>query len=215
MTGVDTRVIMLDGEQVVVDLNGFIDRMTPTVRACIHKHVPRKLGDPEDLTQEIWRQFIEGKHGRSYWVIYDPTKSSPKTFMWEFTRLRCLQFLSRTQRTPTAYAYSIQNQEGEEFQVGIVDPETTPELGVDDAGRIEFADLVARATTAVHAAPKRGRRDLPWVWYLLQRGYRQDEIAAFMELSEGTISICMERIREIPAVQELRSWASDSGLLVN
>lgn len=205
----------LDGETVHLTMMEFIDRFTPTVRACIARHVPRSLGDVDDLTQEIWAQFIEGKQGRSYFDIYEPSKSSPKTFMWEFTRLRCLQFLSRTQRTPTAHAYSIQSQDSEVFEVGVVDPETTHELGVDDYERIEFADLVRRATEAVHKTTRRGRRDLPWVWYNIQRGFRQDEIAEIMGLSEGTISICMDRIRQIPEVQELRRWAADTGLLIH
>ncbi len=34
-----------------------------------------------------------------------------------------------------------------------------------------------------------------------------------MQLSEGTISICMDIIRQIPEVQELRTWGVENGLL--
>lgn len=182
------------------------------VRAVIRKFIPPDLGSADDLSQEIWTQFLEGTNGRSYVDIFDPEKGSPTTFIWEFTRTRCLQFLSRSNRTPTARAFSIQSQ-GEDFQIGIVDPDTTRELSYDEYERIEFEDLLARATKAVHRHRIRGRRDLRWVWYLLQRGYRQDQIAKEMELSEGTISICMDLIRQIPEVQELRAWAEEHGMV--
>jgi RNA polymerase sigma factor (sigma-70 family) len=185
------------------------------VIAVIRRYIPRELGDPEDLSQEIWRQFIEGKEGKSYLQIFDPAVASPTTFMWEFTRTRCLQFLSRSERTPTAKAYSIQNQDREQFQVGIVDPETTHELGFDEFRQVEFTDLLRRAEAAIRQQKIRGRRDLRWVWYLVTKGYRQDQIAQEMGLSEGTISICMDKIREIPEVQELRSWGAENGLLRN
>lgn len=183
------------------------------VRSVITKMVPPKLGLPDDLSQEIWTQFLEGKNGVSYIEIFDPSRSSPTTFMWEFTRLRCLQFLSRTRRTPTAQAFSIQTQDSEEFVRGIIDPETTMILAFDEYSTIEYADLVERAKGAVHRHRIRGKRDLRWVWYLLTRGFRQDEIAKEMGLSEGTISICMDLIRQIPEVQELGKWAAENGLL--
>lgn len=191
----------------------FYTNYDPTVRAVIRKFIPRDLGDPDDLSQEIWSQFYKGQNGVSYLKIYDPQYSSPKTFMWEFTRRRCLQFLSRSQRTPTDRAFSIQNQPGEDFIIGIVDPETTKELGFDEFRNVEFSDLYRRAEKAVREAPQRGKRDLKWVWTLVTKGYRQDQIAAEMGLSEGTISICMDKIREIPEVQELRSWGSEQGIL--
>lgn len=191
----------------------FYQELDPTVRAVIRKFIPSNLGDPDDLSQEVWRQFYEGHGGVSYLELYDPKKSSPKTFMWEFTKKRCLQFLSRSNRTPTAKAYSIQSQPSERFVVGIVDPETTEELSFNELEAIEWADLVSRAEQAVHAQKQRGRRDLSWVWTLIREGFRQDEIAREMGLSEGTISICVQLIREVPEVQELRNWAVEKGLL--
>jgi len=183
------------------------------VRAVIGRFIPRELGDVDDLAQEIWTQFLEGKDGKSYLEIYDPSRSAPTTFLWEFTRTRCLQFLSRSERTPTARAFSIQLQDSEEFRYGIVDPETTAQLGYDEYSSIEFADLLERAKLAIHRHRVRGKRDLRWVWKLLLCGYRQDQIAKEMELSEGTISICMDLIRQIPEVQELRAWAVEHGVL--
>lgn len=184
-----------------------------TVRAVIVRHIPPELGSVDDLSQEIWTQFLEGKDGRPYTEIYDPTKGAFSTFIWEFTRTRCMQFLSRSKRTPTARAYSIQSQPNEEFQKGIVDPETTEELGFNEYEHIEFNDLLRQAELAVHRHRIRGRRDLRWVWYLVKRGFRQDQIAKEMELSEGTISICMDLIRDIPEVQELKKWAVEKGIL--
>ncbi len=43
----------------------FIEAYDYIVRAVVSRHIPRKLGDPEDLSQEIWTQFVEGKGGRS------------------------------------------------------------------------------------------------------------------------------------------------------
>jgi RNA polymerase sigma factor (sigma-70 family) len=187
----------------------------PTVRAVIRKFIPRHIDDPDDLSQEMWAQFIRGQLvdgvQRSYWEIYNPRMASPKTFMWEFTRRRCLQRLSRSERTPTDNAYSIQNQPGEDFVVGIVDPETTAALGHDPGPAIEFQDLYRRAEQAIRSQPQRGRRDLKWVWALVTRGYRQDQIAAEMQLSEGTISICMDLIRQIPEVQQLREFGAERG----
>jgi len=191
----------------------WIENYDHIVRAVISRYVKRELGDINDLSQEIWTQFMEGKDGRPYNEIYDPTKGAVTTFMWEFTRVRCLQFLSRSTRTPTQMAYSIQTQATEDFQIGIVDPETTAQLGFDEHRTIEYNDLVERAQKAVFRQPVRGRRDLRWVWYHIVRGYRQDQIAHEMRLSEGTISICMNMIREIPEVQELRIWARENGLL--
>jgi RNA polymerase sigma factor (sigma-70 family) len=196
-----------------ISFQQFYEEHDLTVRAVIKKYVPRSLGDPDDLSQEVWRQFFEGKNGVSYMQIYNPDTSSPKTFMWEFTKRRCLQFLSRSNRTPTAKAYSIQSQASEFFVVGIVDPETTKELSFNEQDRIEYEDLVRRAEEAVHAQPIRGRRDLRWVWRLLREGFRQDQIASEMKLSEGTISICVDLIRQIPEVQALREWATEQGLL--
>jgi len=183
------------------------------VRAVITKYVPPQLGTVDDLSQEIWTQFLEGKDGVSYAEIYDPTRGGPTTFMWEFTRRRCLQFLSRSNRTPTARAFSIQPQADEGFVRGLVDPETTLQLSFDEYKNIEWEDLLSRAKRAVHRHPIRGRRDLRWVWTLVHNGYRQDEIAKEMGLSEGTISICMDLLRQVPEVQELRKWAEENGLL--
>ncbi len=121
------------------------------VRAVISRYIPRSLGDVDDLASEIWLQFMEGKEGVSYLKIYNPAESAGTTFMWEFTRRRCLQYLSRSTRTPTAYAYSIQNQEADTFTVGVVDPETTYELSVDDSHSIEFADIVG-VNRGLHSA---------------------------------------------------------------
>lgn len=193
----------------------FMTKYDYIVRAVVGKFIPPSLGDVDDLSQEIWAQFYEGKDGRSYMEIFDPNRASPTTFMWEFTRTRCLQFLSRSQRTPTANAFSIQSQPDDQFVVGFVDPETTKELGFDEIDNIEFQDLLRRATTAVRAQKQRGRRDLAWVWFLVEKGYRQDQIAEEMKLSEGTISICMDLIRDISEVQELKKWGVEKGLLVD
>jgi RNA polymerase sigma factor (sigma-70 family) len=196
-------------------------RHDPLVRRVIHKLVPRYLGDPDDLSQEIWSQFCRGQVDpetgcrRSYLDIYDPTKAAETTYMWEFARLRCLQHLSRADRTPTARALSIQSQPSEEFILGIVDPEATPELGFDERVSIELRDLIDRAHAAVRAVPQRGKRDLRYVWALISRGYNQEQIAKEMNLSEGTISICMSRIREIPEVAELANYGREIGIVAD
>lgn len=183
------------------------------VRKVIRNLIPPSLGNEDDLSQEVWTQWLTGQNGRPYHEIYDPSKGAITTFLWEFTRTRCMQFLSRQTRTPTANAYSIQAQDSEQFQIGIVDPETTQELSFNEYAQIEFDDLLGHATAAVHRQKQRGKRDLRWVWFLIRKGYRQDQIAEEMGLSEGTISICMDLIREIPEVRELRQWAAETGLL--
>ncbi len=47
----------------------FMDAYHHIVRAVIVRYVPRALGDSEDLAQEIWTQFIQGKEGVSYLEI--------------------------------------------------------------------------------------------------------------------------------------------------
>lgn len=202
-----------DGQLHEITLAEFIQKYDYIIRSVIRRLVPRDLGDPDDLSQQIWTEFIAGKEGRSYFEIYDPSLGAPTTFLFEFARLRCMQFLSRSNRTPTARAYSIQSQPEEGFIPGVIDPETHPALGFDEFESIEYEDLVKRATAAIHRHRQRGRRDLRWVWYLVRRGYQQDQIAREMGLSEGTISICMDLIRQIPEVQELRTWGFESGLL--
>jgi len=199
----------------------WIENYDYLVRAVVTRMIKHNIGTVDDLSQEIWTQFIRGRidpqTGRriSYAEIFDPSKGAPTTFLWEFTRVRCHQYISKMSRTPTAYAVSIQTQADDNFQIGIVDPETTTELSFDEFREIEFQDLLQRATKAVHRHRIRGRRDLRWVWYLIIRGFRQDQIAKEMGLSEGTISICMDLIRDIPEVQELKKWGVEQGLLVN
>jgi DNA-directed RNA polymerase specialized sigma24 family protein len=192
------------------------------VRHQIKRLVPQSLGDNEDdLSSKIWLDFVTGQPDpltgqmRSYLEIFDPRMGSFSTFIFEFARVRCMQFLSRTERTPTAKAYSIQSQPDDQFVIGVVDPETSSDISLhmDEYTVIEFSDLEKRATLAIHRAKQRGKRDLRWVWHLLRHGYRQDQIAEEMGLSEGTISICMDLIRDFPEVKELRAWAAEHGIL--
>ena len=174
----------------------------------MRKHIPHSLGAEEDVTQDVWCYFIQG----DYLNRYNPEMAAPTTYLWEFTRLRCLHYLASLPRTPTANALSIRTTN--DGETGIVDPDISGELSYDTDAVLELRDLLYRAEVAVRDEPICGQRDLRKVWRLLvKRGYSRDQAAREMSVSAGTICTCVSLLRKIPAVIELKLWATDNGVL--
>lgn len=151
--------------------------------------------DIDDVKQDIYVAWIIG----GYENIYDPTKSAPSTFIYNFVSSRCKGYRSKKQRDVLHRAIPLVTDldHGRGILVDLI--EGTPDVITEGppAKRMDET-LLEEELKSISSKGYAGHTREYWQIFLwMKEGVTQTEMAKRTEYSLGTVNSLVKRVREV------------------